>query len=153
MSESAMEILNKRIFHDYELLEHFEAGVVLLGSEVKSLRLGRAKLDGAFIKIIGNEAFLVGASIVRYSFSAVSGYDPDRTRKLLLHKKQIFRLLMSLKSENLAIVPVKWYTIGHRIKLDIALARGKKQFEKREILKKRALTRDLERDFRGKVKR
>ena len=147
-----MKILNKKAIFDYTLVEHLEAGVALLGAEVKSLRDGRATLDGAFVKLIGSEAFLVGAQIFAYSYARPEGYDSQRTRKLLLHKRELLKLKHKLEADGLTLVPVSWYTKGPRIKLELAVARGKKQFEKRDIIKKREDKRNLERQFRGRVR-
>lgn len=147
-----MEITNKKAFFDYTLLEKMEAGVNLLGSEVKSLKGGRATLDGAFVRLIGTEAYVIGAQIFPYPYARPEGYDPQRSRKLLLHKKEILKLKHRIDADGLTLVPVSWYTKGPRIKLQIALARGKKQFEKRDIMKKRDEKRELGRQFRGKIK-
>lgn len=147
-----MKILNKKAFFDYTLLEKIEAGVSLLGAEVKSLKGGRATLEGAFVKIIGSEAYLVGAQVFPYPYARPEGYDPQRTRKLLLHKAEILRLKHRLEADRLTLVPVSWYSKGPQIKLEIAVARGKKQYEKRDVIKRREDKRNLERQFRGKVK-
>lgn len=146
-----MHIQNKRALFDYTIQDKFEAGVSLLGSEVKSLRNGRATLDGSFVKLIGNEAYLVNAQILPYSFSHLENYDAKRTRKLLLHKRELLKLKHKIEADGLTVIPVTWYTKGPRIKLEIALARGKKKYEKREVIKKREDKRNIEREFRGKV--
>lgn len=146
-----MHIQNKQALFDYAIQEKFEAGVALIGSEVKSLRNGRATLDGSFVKLIGNEAFLVNAQILPYPFSHLENYDSKRTRKLLLHKRELLKLKHKSEADGLTIIPVFWYTKGPRIKLEIALARGKKKYEKREVIKKREDMRNVEREFRGKV--
>ena len=148
----SMQIINKKATFDYEILERLETGVVLYGMEVKSIREGHASLDGAFVKIIDNEAFLINAQVYAYKFARPDGYDPKRTRKLLVHKKELLRFQTKLGGANLTVIPLSWYTKGPRIKLEIALAKGKKQFEKRESKKKEILRRELDRDFRGKVK-
>ena len=147
-----MKIANKKAYFDYTILDRIEAGISLLGSEVKSLREGRGKLDGAYVKIIGGELVLVNAEISPYAFARPEGYDPKRTRKLLLHKAEITSLLGKMAGSNLTLIPLSWYTTGHRVKLEIGLARGKKAYEKREKIRKEDMRRDLERDFRGKVK-
>ncbi|MFZ5845466.1 MAG: SsrA-binding protein SmpB [Patescibacteria group bacterium] len=147
-----MRIVNRRAGHDYLILERFEAGVNLLGSEVKSLRGGHASLEGAFVKIVGSEVYLVNAQIFPYLYARPEGYDPRRTRKLLLHKKEIISLKSKLEGSNLTLVPLSWYTRGPLIKLEVGLGRGKKQYEKREAKKRADLQRELEQDFRGKVK-
>ncbi len=147
-----MNIPNHKAFYEYTIESRMEAGVVLVGAEVKSLRAGHAKLEGSFVRIIGAEAFLVGAHIYPYSFARLEGYDSKRTRKLLLHKKELISLKSKLDSGNLTLVPLKWFTKGSNIKLEVGLARGKKQYEKREKIKKEDMKRELERDFRGKVR-
>jgi SsrA-binding protein len=147
-----MEIRNRKAGFDYEIVESFEAGVNLLGAEVKSLRGGRATLDGSYVRAMGSEVYLIGAQISPYPFARPEGYDPKRTRKLLLHKREILKLKHRTEADGLTLVPLSWYTKGPRIKLCVALARGKKQFEKRDKIKKREDKRSLERMFRGKVK-
>lgn len=147
-----MHIGNKKAFFDFTLIEKIEAGVALTGAEVKSLKSGHASLDGAFVKMVGSEAFLVNAQIFPFEYARPEGYDPKRTRKLLLHKKELLHLKTKMDAANLTVVAVSWYTKGPRIKLEIALAKGKKQYEKREGKKKEIVRRELEREFRGKIK-
>jgi SsrA-binding protein len=147
-----MKIVNRKASFEYTIVDRIEAGVVLVGSEVKSLRLGHGKLEGAFVKILGGEAYLVNADIMQYSYAQPKGYDPKRTRKLLLHKKELISLQSKLESAKLTLIPLSWYTKGPQVKLEIGLARGKKQYEKREIKRKEDLRRELEVDFRGKIK-
>lgn len=147
-----MRIDNKKARFDYDILDTFEAGVALTGAEVKSLRTGKGQLTGAFVRFIGGAPMLVNAEIPLYPFAKAEGYDPKRSRKLLLHKTQIMSLQSKLNSANLTIVPLAWYSTGHRVKLSIGLARGKKEYQKREKIKKEDMRRDLEREFRGKVK-
>ena len=137
-------IRNKKATFDFELLETFEAGVVLLGTEVKALRTGKASLNGAYVVIRGDEAWLLGASISPYQVAnAPKKYDPERTRKLLLTKKQLDELKRYGEQPGLTIVAVKWYNEKRHIKLQIALARGKKKADKREKLKERDTKRDI----------
>lgn len=147
-----MKIINRRATFDYTILDRFEAGIHLTGPEVKSIRGGHAKLDGAFVKIMGSEAYLVNAHISPYPFARVETCDPKRSRKLLLHKKEIISLKTKLDSANLTLVPLSWYTKGPLVKLEVGLVRGKKQYEKREAKRRADLQRELEQDFRGKVK-
>lgn len=145
-----MKITNKRAFYDYEILERFEAGINLSGSEVKAVRLGHADLSGSFVKIIGTEAYLVNAKIYPYKYARPEGYDEKRTRKLLLHKKEIISLKGKIEGSSLTIVPVSLYTTHHLIKAELALGKGKKKHEKKEALKKKDLDRELEEELRGK---
>lgn len=147
-----MKIFNKKATFEYEILEHIEAGVALSGAEVKSIKGGHAELVGAFVRIIGSEAYLVNAQIYPYTYARPEGYDPKRTRKLLLHKAELISLKSKLEGANLTLVPLSWYTKGPIVKLEIGLARGKKQYEKREAKRKEDQRRELERDYRGKVK-
>jgi len=146
------KIFNKKATFDYEILDRFEAGILLTGAEVKSLREGHAQLDGSFVRIIGFEAYLVNAQIFPYEYAQPEGYDPKRTRKLLLHKREIISLKGRIEGANLTLIPTAWYTKGPLVKLEVGLARGKKQYEKREKKRKEEQKRELERDFRGKVK-
>ena len=147
-----MKIVNKKAFFDYEITDRFEAGIHLVGAEVKSLRNGHAKLEGSYVKVIGSEIYLVGAQIFPYIYARPEDYDPARTRKLLLHKKEIVSLKGKLDGANLTLVPLSWYTKGPLVKLEVGLARGKKQYEKREAKKREDQKRELEVEFKGKVK-
>ena len=147
-----MRIVNSKARFDYTILDHLEAGVQLTGAEVKSLRGNRATLDGAYIKILSSELYLIGAHIFPYPFARPENYDPKRTRKLLVHKKEILRLKQKIDADGLTLVPLSWYTKGLHIKMEVGLAKGKKQYEKRDLIKKREDKRNLERTFRGKVK-
>lgn len=151
-----MRITNHKATFDYEILGHFEAGIALTGPEVKSLRGGHAKLEGAFVRIIGSEAYLVNAQVFPYINAhppaGGEGYDPKRTRKLLLHKRELISLKSKIEGANLTLVPLSLYTRGPRFKLDIGLAKGKKEYEKREKLRREDQKRELEREYRGKVK-
>lgn len=144
-------ISNKKARFNYEILEEFEAGMELLGHEVKSLRKGRGTLDGAHVIVRGGEGFVVGMTIPPYqpgNKSVVDGYDPARTRRLLLGKKELARLAEFESQKGLTIVPLSVYNKGRHIKLSIAAARGKKLFDKRESLKKK----DAEREVRRSLK-
>jgi SsrA-binding protein len=147
-----MRIDNKRARFDYTIVDTLEAGMHLLGSEIKSLRGGHGQLEGSFVRILGQEAYLVNAQIYPYVFARPENYEPTRTRKLLLHKKEIIALKSKLDSGNLTLIPLAWYTKGSLMKLSIGIARGKKQYEKREKKRKEDMRRDLERDYRGKIK-
>lgn len=147
-----MRIENRKAVFDYEITARFEAGINLLGSEVKSLRGGHGQLEGSFVRVVGSEAYLVNAQIFPFLYARPEGYDPKRTRKLLLHKKELLSLKSKLDGANLTLIPLAWYTRGPHIKLEIGLARGKKQYEKRETKRREDQKRELERQFRGKVK-
>lgn len=135
---------NKKALFDYEVLEKFSAGLELTGQEVKSVRDGRANLRGSFIVVRGGEAFLLGAEIPAWQEkNAGPSYDPRRERKLLLSKNELNELAKALQTKGLTLVPLSVYNKGRFIKLDFALARGKKKQDKRESIKKRDLERDL----------
>lgn len=137
---------NKRARFDYEILEKFEAGLMLSGQEVKSVRDGKMTLNGAHVIVRDRAAWLIGAQIPRYPQAGPQPtYDPSRTRKLLLHRRELERLYGKLEQKGLTIVPISVYTSGAKIKIEIGIGRGKKQFEKRETIKKRDLDRDLRR--------
>lgn len=140
-----MQIENKKLSRDYTILETFEAGIELTGSEVKSIKAGRASLGDSYARIKDGEAYLVNAYIAPYLGSAD---DPNRQRKLLLTKKQLSYLSSQVQA-GLTLVPKKMYNKKQWIKVQIALARGKKQFEKRDSLRKRAIERDIQRELRG----
>ncbi|NCB20749.1 MAG: SsrA-binding protein SmpB [Clostridia bacterium] len=139
---------NRRANFDFDLLEKYEAGLVLLGQEVKSVKSGQVSLKGAYVslKIENNKvnAYLLGAHIARYQFSGgLTDYDPIRERKLLLSKRELNRLNGKIMEKGLTLIPLKMYTKRSFVKLEFALVRGKKKFDKRESIKKRELDRQL----------
>lgn len=143
-----MKIINRRAIRDFQILEKFEAGINLTGGEVRSVKTGHADLSGSFVRIIGSEAYLTNAKIYPYEYARPEGYDERRTRKLLLHKKEIIALKSRVEGSNLALVPLSIYTKDRLVKLEIALARGKKKYEKREAIKKRDLEREIEAELK-----
>lgn len=146
-----MKITNRKAHYDYSLGEKIEAGIKLTGAEVKSVRNGAVSLSDSYVKIVGSEALLINAFIGPYQFANNEGYDPKRTRKLLLHKKEILALQTKMKQANLTMVPVALYTIRQLVKLELALAKGKKKWDKRTALKEKALKREEEIAKRGKL--
>lgn len=139
---------NKRAKFDYEILETFEAGLALTGQEVKSARDGKMSLIGSYVTMHGGEAFLLNAQIAKYRFAGkLEGYDPKRSRKLLLRKQELSRILGKLEQKGLTLVPVSVYTKGSKVKLEFGVGRGKKQYEKKEKIK----SRDIERDVRREI--
>jgi len=139
---------NKKAHFDYEILEKFEAGIELLGHEVKSVKASRGSLDGARILVRGGEAFLVGATIPLYQpNNAVTAYQIDRTRKLLLTKKEIAEIAQAEGQKGLTIIPISMYLKGKKIKIEIAIVRGRKKYDKREVIKKRDIERDVAREY------
>jgi SsrA-binding protein len=136
---------NRKARHDYQILERFEAGIQLTGSEVKSLRQGRASLTEAYARIEGGEAWLESMHIPPYEQGEKRGYDPLRRRKLLLHKREIERLLGKQKEQGLALVPMRVYFTHGIAKLELGLGRGKREYEKRQSTLKRQAEREMER--------
>lgn len=142
-------ISHTRAKFDFEIIERFEAGISLLGTEVKSVRGGQGKLEGSHVIVRGGEAFLVGASIPAFQkANAPKDYDPERPRKLLLTEKEIAELGQKSEKQGLTIVPLGLYNKGRKLKLEIGLARGKKKADKRETIKARDTKRDIEREFK-----
>jgi len=137
---------NKKATFNYEILERFEAGMVLYGYEVKAIRVGKVSLEGAYVIIRNSELYLKGATISYYQeANTPDTYNPERERKLLLSKKEIAQLEKQLNTAGLTIVPIKLYNNNQNIKLEIALVRGKKKADKRETIKARDTKRDLDR--------
>lgn len=146
-----MKIANPKVFHEYTILETYEAGIKLIGAEVKSIKGGRMSLDGSFVKIVGSELYLVNAQIFPYPYARPEGYDIKRSRKLLLHKKEILSLKTKSASTGLTIVPIECYNSRGILKLKIGLAKGKREYEKREKIKKRDIERDIQKVLKGKI--
>jgi SsrA-binding protein len=144
-------IENSRVGFDYEILEKIEAGLELYGFEVKSIRNGQGSLKGARIVARGGEAYLVGATIPPWQqANAPKSYDPERTRRLLLNQKEIARVASAEGEKGLTIVPISVYNRGHKLKLEIAIARGKKKADKRHTIRAREEKRRIERTLRTK---
>jgi SsrA-binding protein len=139
---------NRRARHDYHIEETFEAGLVLTGTEVKSLRAGRASLTEAFAQISGDELWLHGLHIPEYAQATWTNHDPRRTRKLLLHRKEIDRLASQVAERGFTIVPLSLYFSGGRAKVELALARGKRTYDKRRDLAQRDAAREVDRALR-----
>jgi SsrA-binding protein len=137
-----VKIINKKASFNYTLLERFEAGIALIGVEIKALRERGADLNNAFVKIINGEAYLINANI----FS--ENDNPTRSRKLLLHKREIISLENKIKAKKLTLIPTKMYNKGRHIKVEIALAKPKKQFEKKEVLKRQDIEKEAERELK-----
>ncbi|MFA6098164.1 MAG: SsrA-binding protein SmpB [Patescibacteria group bacterium] len=145
-------IKNKKALHDYEVLDKYEAGIVLSGAEVKSAKAGQINLNGSYIAIKDNRLILTNCHISPYkSASTRKKYDPNRNRTLLLHKKEISSLIGTLKAKGLTVLPISVYTKGSLIKFEVAVCRGRKKFDKREVLKKRESDRRINRLLRSKI--
>jgi len=138
-------VRNRRAYHDYEILETYEAGLSLVGTEVKSLRDGGGNLAEAYVKIISDEIWLIGASIAPYRFGNVYNHEERRERKLLMHKNEIKKLKESVQQKGLTLVPLTLYLKGGRVKIQIGRARGKKQHDKRAAIVEREKKREMDR--------
>ncbi|MEN8182000.1 MAG: SsrA-binding protein SmpB [Myxococcota bacterium] len=141
---------NRRARFDYEILDTFEAGIVLLGPEVKSLRAGNANLSDAYATVRRGELFLVNAHISPYTQAGRENPDPRRERKLLLHKREIGRLGGQVAERGRTLVPLALYFRGGRAKVELALARGKRRFDRRETIRRREQEREVQRELRGR---
>jgi SsrA-binding protein len=141
---------NRKASFEYFLLEHFEAGLSLQGSEIKSVRAGQMSLTEAYVRIEepGNEAWLMNAHIAPYDPASRYNHDPLRPRRLLLHKREIRELWDAVRLKGVTIIPVKVYLKEGRAKIDVAIAKGKKMYDKRELIAKRDMARDAEREHR-----
>ena len=133
---------NKKAFHDYHVLQKLEAGLELTGTEVKSLRDKGANLKDSYVTFARGEAFLFGAHIAPYTHGNIQNHDPERTRKLLLHRREIEKLESQVVEKGLTVVPLRLYLKGNRVKIEVAVVRGKKLFDKRETERKRELDRE-----------
>lgn len=136
-----MEILNRRAKFNYFILEEYEAGISLAGTEIKSLRKGSADLSDSFIVIKNNEAFMLNAYISKYEEGNIFNHDERRSRKILLHKSEIKKLNQKISKDNLTLIPLKIYFKNGKAKLNVGLCRGKKLYDKRETIKERDLKR------------
>ncbi len=133
---------NRRALHDYHVVERFEAGVSLLGTEVKSIRAGKIQLKDSFVELRGNEAFLVGAHVGAYSHGNRENHLPERPRKLLLKRRELDRLFGRAQAKGFTVVPLRVYLKSRRIKIEIALVQGKKLYDKRETERRKELDRE-----------
>jgi SsrA-binding protein len=148
-----MKIVNRTVHREFELLEILEAGIVLSGAEVKSVKAGNMKLEGAHVRIIGNEVFLVNAEITIYKHARPENYESARSRKLLLHRKEILRLQTKMAgASNLTIVPVSCYNKKYNLKLEIALAKGKKGWQVKKVEQRRDEQRRVEKEMKDRMK-
>ena len=141
-------IKNKKARFDYEIIETFEAGIVLRGTEVKSLRQKRVSIQEAYAKIIKNEIFVTGLTISHYENGNRFNHEPDRDRKLLLHRQEIKRLIGKLKEKGFTLVPLSLYFKIGKIKMELGLAKGKAVYDKRKVIQQRDLDRDMQREMK-----
>ena len=150
MAEKIVTV-NRKAQHDYHILRTFEAGLSLLGSEIKSIRDGRVSIREAYVRPEGGDVWLIGAHIAHYPPAAGRNHDPTRRRRLLLHKRQIAELRRSVEAEGVTIVPLRLYLKNGRAKLEIAVARGKKSYDKRAAIAKREAERQMERALKRRA--
>ena len=139
---------NRKAFHDYHLLESFEAGIVLLGTEVKAIREGRVNLRDSFARVEDGEVYLYNVNISPYSHRGYADHEPMRRRKLLLHRNEILKLVGKTVEKGMTLVPVRMYFKGGRVKVVVSLAKGKKEYDKRETVKRR----EADRETRAAIK-
>ena len=148
MSDKARDrdiTVNRRAFHEYHIDERLEAGLALVGSEVKSLRDGRVNLKDAYARFVGDELYLIGVHISPYGPASQFGHEPERHRKLLLHRRELDKLGGKLKERGLTMVPLRLYWVKGRAKVELGLGRGKKLYDKREAIRERMEKRDVDR--------
>ena len=141
---------NRKVEFEYFLLEKYEAGIALHGSEIKSIRLGQVSLQESYIQVTENEAWLKDSHIAIYNPASYTNHDPKRQRQLLLNRKEINELFVAVKQKGVSIIPVRMYFKDGRVKLEIAIAKGKKLFDKRQVLEKKEVERDLARTLKNR---
>ena len=151
MENSKTIAQNKKAYHDYHILETLEAGIALKGTEIKSIRDGKINIRDAYAKAENGQMYLCNAHISKYQASSYFDHDPDRRRKLLLHKYQIYDLADEAIKKGLTIVPLKVYLKKGKAKVELGLAKGKKAFDKREVMAKRSSDREIERTLKRRV--
>jgi len=142
MDDTKAATKNRKAFHNYQILESFEAGIALQGTEVKSIREGKVNLKESFARIIKGEAYLMNCHISEYSHGNINNHNPVRDRKLLLHKSEINRLIGKMNKKGLTLVPLSMYFKGGKVKVEVALAKGKREYDHREDIKKRDIQRE-----------
>lgn len=137
--------INKKAFHEYEIFNKYEAGIALLGTELKTLRQQKGSVQDSYCRIINGELWLINSNIPEYKFGTTSNHSPQRDRKLLLHKSEIRKITTKLKEKGYSLIPLKLYFLGPKVKAEIALAKGKRQYDKREAIKKEEIKKQLKR--------
>ena len=150
MSNDSIKLIanNKKAYHDYFILETYEAGIALHGTEVKSLRMGKCSIKEAFVRVDNEEVFVYGMHISPYEKGNIFNKDPLRVKKLLLHKAEIRKLIGKIKEKGMTLVPLKVYLKGSLVKVEIGLAKGKKLYDKRDDIAKKDQQREAQRDFK-----
>ena len=142
---------NRKAYHNYQILKKYESGIVLLGSEVKSIRQGGISIKESYIRFIKNELFAIGMNVSEYSHQGYSGHDPQRVKKLLLNKKEIIDVKDSIDQKGLTIVPTSVYLKNGRIKVEFGIAKGKKLWDKRKDKMDKDIKRDIDRKLKGRI--
>lgn len=150
MSSSGDLVSNRRATFNYEILETFETGVVLQGTEIKSLRANGGSLQEAYVKVIDNELWLIGSTIAPYRYGNIHNHEEKRDRKLLMHKREIAKLKVAVQEKGLALIPLAFYLKNGRVKARIACAKGKKSIDKRSTIKERDDQREIDRAMKHK---
>ncbi len=150
MTENTIKATNRKAFHDYYIDNTYEAGISLKGSEIKSIRSGQISIKEAYVKIDGQNAWLVNAHISPYDPASRENHDPKRNRRLLLHKKEIKRLYGRIQQKGETVIPLKVYLSNGRAKVEIAVAKGKKNYDKRQTIAKKDANRDIERAMKNR---
>lgn len=150
MSKTGTKLIanNKKAYHDYFILENYEAGIALHGTEVKSLRMGKCSIKEAFVRIDGGEMYIYGMHISPYEKGNIFNKDPLRVRKLLLHRSEILKIFGKMKEQGITVIPLKVYFKGSLVKVEIGLAKGKKLYDKREDIAKKDQKREAQREFK-----
>lgn len=150
MADKKIVCTNRKAHRDYFFMDRFEAGMVLTGTEVKSLREGRANLKDSYAHVKGEELFLYNMHISPYRHGNIANHEPTRTRKLLMHKREIRRLIGKIQEKGLSLIPVTVYFLRGKAKVELALAKGKRQYDKRQDIKKREQDREIEKAMKSK---
>ena len=148
VTERKLVANNKKAYHDYFILEKYEAGIVLHGTEVKSLRMGKCSIEESFSRVENGEMYIYGMHISPYEKGNIFNKDPLRVRKLLLHKKEILKIFGKMKEQGITVVPLQVYFSGSFVKVEIGLAKGKKLYDKRADIAKKDQKREAQRDFK-----
>lgn len=140
--------VNRKAFHDYDVLERVEAGLVLTGTEIKSIRGGKANLGDAYARPDGGELWLLGAHIAQYEKASYNNHEPTRPRKLLLRKEQLIRLVQTVNQKGLTLIPLRLYIRNHVAKIEVGLCRGRREYDKRRVIAERTTEREIQRALR-----
>lgn len=151
MKENKVVTVNKKAFHEYHIFETYQAGIVLTGTEIKSIRAGKINLKDSFAKLENGELWLYNCHISPYAMGNIYNHEPERKRKLLLNKQEIRKLIGKTKESGYTLVPLKLYMSNGWAKIEFGLAKGKKLYDKREALAKKAVSRDIERAMKTKI--